>query len=121
MDESEVHVTALRRPSWADVQDQRSDFQTLIARDMHESDRMDLDETPIPPPPVRCLPRRIGPLQRLWRRAQIAWFLYCERCSREERDSYAARGVPLGKAYLRNCLEYERDMRSKAALLSIDC
>lgn len=114
-------MSTLRRPTWADVQDQRSDFQTLIARELHDSDRADLDDTPIPPPAVRCLPRRVGTLQRVWRRVRIAWFLYCERCSREERESYADSGVPLGRDYLKNALAFESEMRGRAAMLALDC
>lgn len=83
------------------------------------SDLQHLDDTPVPPPAVRCAPRRHSWPVRLYRRLQIRFLLWRERCSREEREAYAAQGVPLGRAYLSNCMEFESEMRGKAALLEV--
>lgn len=90
-----------------------------------DSDLQHFDDTPIPPPAVRCAPRpRLSALVRAWR-----WLRRRELQKKldalvSEREGYmavaAAHGRSLGPVYLRNCEEQERDLRNRIAMLEVE-
>lgn len=90
-----------------------------------DSDLQHLDDTPVPPPAVRCAPRRrLSLIVRAWR-----WLRRRELQSKldaliSERTGYQAvatsRGVTLGRQYLSACAEQERDLRSRIAMLEVE-
>lgn len=80
------------------------------------------DSTPVPPPLVRCPPRRALPWYvRAWRRIVLAVLREELDCIVAEREAYqvaaTARGYLLGAGYLARCAEQERDLRGRIAML----
>lgn len=100
--------------------DDKRDADTLAWRDRVDSDLQHLDDTPVPPPFVRCAPKRPRNwIARAWRGLQLLALREKLDCLTHERDGYVAAGLAREK-YLKNCAEHERDLRSRIAFLESD-
>lgn len=103
-------------------QAERDDADLMAWRDRVDSDLQHLDDTPVPPPIVRCAPKRPRNwIARAWRRIVLAVLREELDCIVAEREAYqvaaTARGYLLGAQYLANCADQERDLRSRIAML----
>lgn len=105
---------------------ERRDGDTKLARDLHDSDHAYLDETPMPPPIIRCAPRARPPVWvRAWRaiRRAVLGFLYANEvaCLQAERRHYAKSLHPrIGAQFRAESDRQLRDLRNKQAWLEIE-
>ena len=130
-DSRRVHHVDTRRSrlTLRDLQardNERRDADTLVLRDQHDSDHAYLDETPMPPPIVRCPPRARPPVWiRAWRavRRAVLGFIYANEvaCLQAERRHYAKSQHPrIGADFRRSSDEQLRDLRNRQAWLEIE-
>jgi len=92
------------------MQDQRRDADTLVLRDLHDSDLQHFDATPIPPPAVRSLPRRRAWPVRVWRRLAVAFCRWRIECIEDQVEDA---GPHAGPRFLANCLCQTADYRRR--------
>lgn len=95
----------------------RNSNDTPSAGPLLDSDLAYLDGTPVPPPAVRCAPRRKrGALARLWRALQIAFIDWRIRTD-EDYIAQCERDGILGTRSLRHFRDNVAELRVQRALL----
>lgn len=99
----------------AAMEDDRRDGFTCLVRDMHDSDRMDLDDTPVPPPPVRCLPPRRNLVRHVWRSLKLYSLRLHLKVTEDEIKVFEGEGI-YGTRYLRACRDQAAELRVRIAI-----
>lgn len=102
------------------LQQQRDDADLMAWRDAVDSDLQHLDDTPVPPPIVRCAPKRPRNwIVRLWRAVVLHHLREQLACLEDERERYVDTGMAGPKFTAINAAQ-QRDLRSRIAFLESD-